>query len=215
MNKSKRIKNPHYVKFLEEGVMDFIEPEHIDAALKNIKGKNQVQGKTLLILLYYTGARPSEVLKLRAKDFQRENGRLRINITPSKNSLPRPIYLLRKYANVKYVEDYVFNLFPEMLLFPNFISKYTREYDKKNGETVEYLETTRKVRYLVYKAFAGIFPESLTPYVFRHNRFSKLSNEGLSMEDIRQIKGAKSMDSITPYLHMSTEKAKRIGGKIR
>lgn len=215
MTKSKRIKNEHYKKFLEQGVMDFIEPEHIDMALKSITGKNRRQGRALLIALYYTGARPSEVLKLRAKDVTRERGYLIIRITPSKNSLPRPIHLLRKYSHVSELEKYAYSVFPDMLLFPNFIGNSVREYKKKNGETIYYTETSQKVKYWVYKWFAGVFTESLTPYVLRHNRFSKLSDVGLTLDDIRHIKGAKSMDSITPYLHMSTAKAKKIGGKIR
>ena len=215
MEKSKRIKNEHYTKFLEQGIMDFIEPEHLDLALKNIKGKRKAETRALLIALYYTGARPSEILKIKGKDISREKGYLVMRITPSKGSLPRPIFLLRKYAHVVELEKYAFSLFPEMFLFPNCVSNYTREYKKKNGEIVYYTETSRKVRYLCYQAFEGVFADSLTPYVFRHNRFSKLSDVGLSLEDIRQIKGAKSMDSITPYLHMSTAKARKIGGKIR
>lgn len=213
--KSKRIKNPHYVKFLEEGVIDFIKPEHLNLALANVKGQYTKQARALLICLYYTGARPSEVLKLKGKDISRERGYLRINITPSKNSLPRPIMPLRKLSHIHELENYAFSIFPEMLLFPNFISTYEREYKKKNGEIVIYKETSRKVRYLVYNAFEGVFAESLTPYVFRHNRFSKLADIGATLEDIRHLKGAKSMDSVTPYLHMSTAKAKKLGGKIR
>ena len=81
------------------------------------------------------------------------------------------------------------------------------DLDKK-GITKDYPNITCKIQWLFKKYF--IFP----PYFLRHNRFSKLADKGVSLDQIRQLKGAKRMESITPYFHLSTALARVTAKKI-
>ena len=101
-----------------------------------------------------------------------------------------------------------------MLLFPHFINKYVRHYVNKKGEIKEVEETTNKVYYHVKKWFEGVLPDSIPPYFLRHNRWSKLSEKGVDLNTLRMLKGSKTYDSITPYLHLSSDLSKKAARHI-
>jgi len=208
-----KITNPHYRKFLDEGIISKLEPDHIHRALKNvegIRGRYIEEGKALLIALYYTGCRPNEVLRLRGKDIIKERSWIIIKAPGSKKGLARPIYL--KYNNelVKSLYAYVVKVFPENLLFYNYMSTYRRKI--KDGVREE---VASKLNYYIKRWFDDVFydGETISSYYLRHNRFSKLSESGIPMSDIMQIKGSKTVESVRPYLHLSVDTAKKISRK--
>lgn len=201
-----RIKNIKYRDFLDKGMIDLIKIDHIMRARENIKGKHAQGGKVLLSILYYTGARPEEVLKLKAANISRDGGYVIIQMPPSKRGLARPIYLsVHKNDLVKEIWTYARSLPGEMLLFLAYIGCYKRPYTKRNGDHAEYIERTYKLRYHFRKWFEGIM--DITPYFLRHNRFSSMMLKGADFQQIKIIKGSKSMESVTPYAHLSKEMA--------
>jgi site-specific recombinase XerD len=170
----------------------------------------------LILALYYTGARPNEVLRLRAKDIQKaDDNYITIRIEGSKRGLPRTIYLQYKNALAREIYKYASGLFPEQLLFFHYMNSYTRVRKTKTGENKEYKEIAGKVGYFIKKWFTGIIDDSIPPYYLRHNRFSKLTQAGVSDRELQQLKGSKTRESIVPYQHMSTESAKKTAGKIK
>lgn len=208
---SKRIKNKHYKLFLENGFIEPISEDTIIKMLDNVPAKRRNQARALVISLYLTGARPSEVLKQLAKNIKKERNYYVIEIIDTtKNALPRKVYVNNRNKLAMELYQYAESFLPDMYLFPDFIGSYARTYEKKNGEIVTYYETSRKVRFLLYKISETVIEDGIPPYFLRHNRFSKLVENGASLEDIRQIKGARSMDSVTPYLHMSSKIGKKI-----
>ena len=100
-----------------------------------------------------------------------------------------------------------------MYCFFHYRDNYVRLKDDKKGNERSRLECTNKLRWYFKKWFAFV-PGGITPYFLRHNRFSKLSEKGASLEEIRQIKGSKSFNSVFPYLHLSAKTAKSIAKKI-
>jgi len=102
-----------------------------------------------------------------------------------------------------------------MYLFPHFRSKTKRTnvYYTKKGE--------RKIKNYDYVSnglwyhFDKWFEGEINPYFFRHNRFSKLMEAGGTMEEVMFLKGAKSMESVRPYIHMSKKKSEEIAKKIK
>lgn len=213
-----RIQNINYRQFLDVGLINVINEDQLRQALSNIKGmrggRYVTEGRALLIALYYTGARPNEVLALRGKDVTKEGQFVRVFLKGSKRGLPRPVYLRLKKSEVQELFKYASSLFPDLYLFFHYKNTYIRHYLNKKGDVKEKVEVTDKIRGYVSKWFTGVIEGSITPYYLRHNRFSKLSMAGASLQELRMIKGSKTEGSVTPYLHLSTRTSKALAKKI-
>lgn len=208
-----KIKNKNYRKFLDEGIIDPITEEQINQALRNVRGRHSREGRALLITLYYTGARPNEVLRIQGKDVSRQDQYIIVKVKGSKGGLPRTLYFPYKKALLRELYTYATGRFPEMYLFYHFQNKYVRTVPGKTGPK-QNTTITDKLRYHLNKWFEGVIEDSINPYFLRHNRFSKLAEAGLSMQDLRMIKGSRTTESVTPYLHMSAASAKKAAKKM-
>lgn len=209
-----KIKNVNYRRFLEEGIIEFITEDHIKQAIGNMKS-NKREAASLLIALYYTGARPNEVLELKGKDVTRDGGYVLIKLVGSKGGLPRTVYLNYTLPLVRQLYSYAKSVFGEMLLFYHFRNDYTKKYTNKKGEAKQSKEISSKLRYHIQNWFRDVIPGSITPYYLRHNRFSQLSEKGSTAEELRQIKGSRTLDSVMAYLHMSSSTAKKLARRNR
>jgi len=212
IHKRKKIKNKYYREFLDSGMIQYVNEDHIKRALENVTGRFKTQGRAMLICMYYTGARPNEVLRLESGDVDREKGYITIRMKGSKGGLPRVIRLPFKKEMVKEFYKYASSLPPHYLLFYMYHSRYRRMRMTKGGELRESKEISNKLRYYFNKWFDNVM--LIPPYFLRHNRFSKLSEAGVSLQNIRQLKGSKTYESIMPYLHMSTEASKQAAKKM-
>jgi len=212
-NKHKRITNKHYRKFLDEGIIEFFDETDLIDVLNNIKGKHSIEGRALVIALYYTGARPVELLNIKAKDVTKDGRYVLIKVPGAKNGLPRTINLpYYKKPLVRELKDFAFSTMPERFLFWNYRGNSKVKVMTKRG-LKEYPFITYKVRDYFKKWFANSKLD-VPPYYLRHNRFSKLISKGATVEDIKFLKGAKRYDSVQPYVHMSSEKARKLAGKM-
>lgn len=208
-----KIKNANYRRFLDGGYIDIITDEQFNRALDNIKGKYKLEGRSLLISLYYTGARPVEILQLKGKSIIKDKNYIIVKIPGSKGGLPRSIHLRYKLKHVKELYQYSRGIFENMFLFYNFRNKYERIAKTKKG-IVKRIEITGKLRYFIKKWFNGVIEDSITPYYLRHNRFSKLALKGIDDRTLRLIKGSKTAESINYYIHMSADISKKAAKKI-
>lgn len=204
-----RITNKNYKQFLDNSVIDTISKEQVKQALENVTGRFTREGKALLIILYLTGARPNEVLNLRSKDITKLDSYVVIKMPGSKGGKTRPIYLHYKNNLVKIVYKYSMGVFPEMYLFYNYRSN-CKTYVKGK----EYTYIAHNLGYHFKKWFKGVVDDSIPPYFLRHNRFSKMAERDVSMQQIQGIKGAKTIASVEPYVHMSTRNAKKLAKYI-
>lgn len=194
---------------MDEGQIETIDEIKLTMAMKNIK-RNVQEGRSCLIVLYYTGARPTEVLNIQGQDVTRDGNYIVVQIKGVKKGLPRPVYLPYKLPLVKEFWNYSRGTFPTMYLFHHFRSKYER---LRKGKV--YIEVADSLRYHISKWFDGVIPDSITPYFLRHNRFSKLSEAGATLEEMRMIKGSRTFGSIMPYVHMSADLAKKVSRRIK
>jgi len=207
-----KITNPEYRNFLDKGMIEILRLPELKTALNNvsgINGKHIIEGRAFIIALYYTGARPCELLNLRAKAFKRKDTYVTAEIQAAKRGLNRTIYLPYRFAAVKELYAYAVRCFPNMYLFHHYRSDRLRRLRTRNGELKEYRVISDNVYYHVKKWFGTI------PSFLRHNRFSALSEAGLTREEIRQTKGAKTTASVDPYLHLSGRTAKKIARFIK
>lgn len=213
--KHKKIKNVNYRRFLDHSIIELITPFQIEQALNNVKGRYRTEGRALLCLLYLTGCRPVEALELRAKDVTKLDSYVIVELKTFKRGVSRKVYLASRLKLVKEIYNYAVRLFPDMYMFHHFKGKYVRKVIKPNGEVVERVETSDKLRYHFKKWFNGVVPDSIPPYYLRHNRFSQLAEAGATDRELQQLKGAKDLNSVQPYLHLSSRSAKELSKKIK
>lgn len=207
------IRNKHYKQLLNENYIVTLSVEQIKQALDNIKEKYKSEGRALLIVLFYTGARPNEVLRLKANDITKEGSYIIIQMKGSKGGLPRPIELPYKFELIKELYKYSKSVFPEMYLFYNYQSSYLRKIKHKDGSYTQKIDITNNLRYYFNKWFKGVLETPIPPYYLRHNRFSLLAQWGYSDGDLMMLKGAKSVDSLHHYKHLSRHRSRRIAKK--
>lgn len=196
-----KIKNKLYKQFLEQNYLEPFTEQDLIKGLNNIKSKYLKEARSLIILLYYTGARPNEVLRLVAADIYKDNKNhkyLVVKIPSSKKGITRKLEFKLEKPLIKEVYTYAIGLYGDMFLFYHFMSKSTNLIKLKSGEIKEYADLSNKFRF----HFKKWFPE-ITPYFFRHNRFTKNLEAGATIEEIRIMKGAKDFRSVFPYSHMS------------
>lgn len=216
-NKKNKIKNKFYKEFIETGIIQTINKTDFKKVLDNVEHRQTEQCKNLLRVLFYTGCRPKEALMLKAKDFKQEGKYCKVIIPSVKRGVSRTIFLNLSDPEINTLFDWTQKHYPEIILFWVLKSNKTRTNIKaklKNGVTKTYTDvyedTTNNLRHWFKKWFNVLDPDGHTPYFLRHNHFSRLSEAGASMEDIMMVKGARSIESVRPYLHMSTRKAKSI-----
>ena len=212
-----KITNKNYKRFFDDGIITTLTEDNIRAALGNVQGKHIREGRALLLILYYTGARPNEVLNLRGKDIIKEDNYIVVKMPGSKRGKARSIYLPYRIVLAREIHKYSIGVFPDMFLFYNFRSDCKRYITWKSKGEIKgnnYIEVSHKLRYHFNKWFEGVIDGSIPPYFLRHNRFSKFAEKGISMEQIRITKGSKSMSSVDPYVHLSTKTAKEIARKL-
>lgn len=219
MAKTGRIKNKQYLLFLEQGQINTLDEKDIRKALNQCNGLNGKwveEARCLILMMYYSGARPNEVLNLRESDIDLKKPYLVVKMKGSKRGLPRVMHFSYRLKLVKMLWEYVSKCPPGYYLFFHFRNRYVRRYKTKKGEQRVIIQTTDKLRYHFKKWFKGIpEEEGVPPYFLRHNRFSLLSEAGATPEEMRQFKGSKTFTSITPYLHMSSRMARNIAKRIK
>ena len=206
------IKNKNYKEFLDTGLMKTLSIDQIEQAIKNIPSgiryKDQVEN--FIIVSYYTGARPVEVLSLCQGDVYKDGRYVVFKMPGAKNGKSRLIYinLARKFMRSCY--EFCYNQFPGILIHYNLVGNVVKRYTNKKGITKEYIEKSGKLRYVYNKIFEPILEGSISPYYLRHNTFSKLSMGGASIGDIKILKGGKSIKCAEYYVHMNVKKAKEL-----
>lgn len=181
---------PKYTKKWWEDVKQFrqatISRQDLQQFLSNCVNEEQ---KVYLTLLYYTGARPSELLKLRKNNIIFEEDSIKIQIPTLKRGVGRIVYLEKKDRNeLENVENYVKSL------------------ENDDEMLFKILKNGWNVRDFIYK----VTENKLTPYFFRHNRFTKLAIKGVSPFILKYLKGSKTVASVETYVHVSGLEAKKI-----
>ena len=220
LKKNKKIKNERYNKFLDHQEIELITEAEIQYVINNIQGNHVREARSLIITLFYTGARPNEILKIKGKNVIKEDANyLSILVPGSKGGNSRKIFLNYRKDLIKELYNYVTSIDPERYLFWNFKSIYIRhrlcKKGRNKGKIFKTTEYSDKLRYHFKKWFSVLPSGNIPPYFLRHNRFTQLASSDIPLENIRQLKGAKTMDSVYPYTHFSSKSAKEIARKMK
>jgi len=217
---TKKITNRYYRQFLDDGEIDIVPYDTFKAILKDvdgIRGNYKIEARCLMIVLYYTGARPVEIFSIAGRHIEKDGNQIVIKIRGAKRGKPRKIYLSYNRAPIKYLYKYSQRMPPDVKLFYHFSKTYLRRYKTKAGLTKYRKEEICNRLYYHVKRWTKAYypPDGLPPYYFRHSRFSQLSEAGATMQDLANIKGARTINSVEAYLHMSKNTAQKIGRKIK
>lgn len=169
-------------------VMDVQEVYNVIAALKNIKHK------TLIILLYSTGMRVSEVANLKIIDI--DSKLMRIKVVSGKGKKDRfvplsPLVLdqLRKYYLLYKPTLYLFN--------------GSRNNAKYSIRSIQH--TLRTVL-----AKIGLESKKYTVHTLRHSFATHLVDNGADLQIIQEMMGHSHLSQTTQYLHLSTKRINQI-----
>jgi len=155
---------------------------------------NNIQHKVCVALLYITGARPIEIAMLKTRDFTINENDIRIFLTTKKRGINR---LLIFDKNTPFVQE---------LIIP-----YINQLLKEGREDIFDFKTSDRIKQIVYL----LSDNKLTPYSFRHNRLTQLALAGATPYELMVFKGAKSLDSISPYIYRSPNMLVNLKDKIR
>jgi len=203
-----RIVNPEYAAFNRDGLINPIELDAFADILKRVEhSTNTKQARALMILLYYSGRRPCELIAVTPESIEKEGRHIIVRFITRKGgrattlAFPKDIYTLE-------VWEYCKQCIPQTPVFYNFISPTINKvcWKTKQGEPryKEYARSSKKINYWVNK-WTG-----RPSYFFRHNRLSLLAMKGASDRELMFFKGAKDYKSIAPYLHLSKAAAEKV-----
>lgn len=137
------------------------------------------QHKFLVAILYLTGARPSEIMLLERQSFEIYMDRVDVLLKTKKGGYDRTLQLL------------IESPFVEEIIIP-----YLMWMDQVGQEKPFTFSSTSMVKHVIYILSGNKY----CPYNFRHSRLTKMAKAGASPFELQQWKGAKSMDSVIPYI---------------
>lgn len=224
--------NQDYNKFLKENEIELIDQDQLQEWLDKMttahlpRKCSLEQARALLIMIYYTGARPSEIVEVCGKDIvQKKYKRQRVFeiklITLKRGTvrhIPIPVNkqtrFLYDYAQKQHPEQFIFYAFRKNTKIKVKWSIKKPILIKENGKIIQdtHIENKQK-EYLrrghTLNRYTKMWTGKLA-YFFRHHRFSYMADKGASDNDIQFVKGAKSPNSVAPYKHMSIQRKEKL-----
>lgn len=161
--------------------------EQMEKMLENLNTENH---RIALILLYLTGARPSEVLTITKKDFTITDQDIKVFIKTLKRGDDRTL-----------IFDRTSTPFADRLV----------AYLEGAEDKLFSFSSDARLRQIVYKASDN----TVTPYTLRHNRHGKLAKEGASIYELMYWKGSKDPKSVIPYVMKSGSMVESLKKKVK
>jgi integrase/recombinase XerD len=162
---------------------------------------NGLRDAAMLCLLYATGLRVSELVKLKLGDVHVQEGVLR---TLGKGSKERivPVAPLALTLMCKYIEE----------ARPSYV-RYDNEdaiFLTNRGRPMTRVCFWQRLRR--YLAVAGV-PEDTSPHVLRHSFATHLLSGGADLRAIQEMLGHASLATTEIYTHVSTERLREVYDK--
>jgi site-specific recombinase XerD len=151
--------------------------------------------RTMVLLMWMSCLRISEVLNVRFQDIECSHRRIRIPEAKWGNA--RSVFMDRfTFASLnRYLDEERGRLFPEVeQIFVAFKGR-------ARGRPLTVNAVQKMVRYYAEKC--GL--SHLHSHLFRHTGISQLVQQGMSEPAIRQLVGHRRPESLLPYLHLCNE----------
>ena len=192
-------------KKCQEGNISFLKPEGIRLLLSQIS-QSSPSGRrdyTMILLMYTTGIRVSELIGIRGKDISLTSPKTLI--VHGKGNKSRYIAIVKQMVPI--LERY---LNENKCLNPNNIDKYI--FLNHSGEKF----TRQGINYLLSKYAAkartvnqNLIPEDCSPHKIRHSTAMTLVEQGTDLIIIRDLLGHCSVQTTEIYAKVSTAKKRQ------
>ena len=179
---------------------DFIKVEDagkLTGSLKNTEDWKSLNTKILIMLLYNTGMRLSELINLKERQIDFHKKQIKVL---GKGNKERIIPVSQEI--IKIIKDY--------------IQQKKKEFEKVDDNLVVTEKGKKmypKYPYLVVKSFLGSQLKTLekkSPHVLRHSFATHLSNNGADLNAIKELLGHSSLAATQVYTHNTIEKLKKV-----
>lgn len=155
----------------------YVDPKLIDKVFKAMSPKIRIK----FTVLYFTGMRPSEMLRLQAQDIDLENRSITVRYSKTKRFRFIPIHrellpILQKVTEGKNKEDFLFS-------------------SRKGTVEKHQIYISQSLRRACKKAKV----EGVTPYVFRHQFATMVYNKTKDLRGVQQLLGHTDIRTTTRY----------------
>lgn len=179
-----------------------IEALEIFLAQPNLKSKKGRRDLAILVTLYDTGARVSELINLKVKDINFENGNNATVQLLGKGNKRRIVPIISNTVNI--LQNYISE--------NNLTDKFENYLFTNNSNTKL---TDSGITYIIekYKDLAltvsNTIPKHITPHTFRHTKAIHLLEAGVPMVHIKDILGHSDLRTTEIYAKVSVEEKRK------
>lgn len=195
------------IKFLTiDQLKKFLEMPQID----NLIG---LRDRAILEILFSTGMRVGELVKLNRKQFNLEYIK-KMNIqhlelpVKGKGGKVRNVYFSKRALDwlIKYIEARIDNS-PALLV--------SLSNNSQSDITAENRLTIRSIERIIekYRLMSGI-PVEITPHVMRHTFATHLLSQGADLRSVQELLGHADVSTTQIYTHLTNSKLKEVHGRI-
>lgn len=182
---------------IKKSLPKFIKSSEMNTLLEEMSFADDFSGnrdRLLIEVLYACGLRLSELIELKASNFNRYEGTLKVLGKRNKERIvplhTKVIRLMEEYMQLKneqFDSDYIFLTDKGDKLYPKFV------YRKVNDYLSQVTSAKRK-----------------SPHVLRHTFATHMLNNGADLNTIKEILGHANLSATEVYTHNTIEKLKSI-----
>jgi site-specific recombinase XerD len=190
----------------EGRIPKFLQDEQLKSifSVQNINKRSGIRDKAILLLLYSTGLRVSELVSLNVSDVNLKTGEFAV---VGKGRKVRTVYLnetaksaLQKYINVR-----------KDTFKPLFLRYSGKELENIDEDGEKLRLTVRSIQRLVkkYALNAGISVDA-TPHTLRHSFATSLLSQGADLRSVQELLGHSNLSTTQIYTHVTNKKLKEV-----
>lgn len=165
--------------------------EEIKMFIASIKNNKH---RTIVILLYSTGMRLSEVAALKIADIDSKN--MRIKVVQGKGAKDR--FTILSEQVLKELRVYYLQYRPKEYLFNGY----------KKGSPMSH----RMIQHMVHETLtlAGLKDKHYTVHTLRHSFATHLVDQGTDLHTVKELLGHRSLTTTMRYMHLTTRRIQGI-----
>jgi len=185
---------------LEKRLPNFLYPDEIKTLIESVATKNAagIRDKAVLEVLYASGMRVSEVIKLTLADLDSAAGEVKV---VGKGSKER-IVLLGSHA-ISALRRYLSEVRPKLLKKRKNQTLFLSKFGLKL--------TTRSIERMIRKyAKKCSITKKITPHVIRHTFATHLLSGGADLRMVQELMGHSSLSTTQIYTHITKERLKSV-----
>lgn len=142
-----------------------------------------------ITLLWLTGARPSEAIEIKKQDVEILEDRVRITIPTLKLGSNEKFRIEKRTLEFERGDN----------KFLNYLISYVLNLKNPTDRLIPY--TIRWLEMKINQIGKQAIDKEISPYHFRHSVMTWLARKGATIDQLMYFKGARSLKSISPYIH--------------